>query len=142
MSGAKCAVLLWAMVLGPAMACASEEGSIPLQSLATQEKLQSHIDVNFQGMTLSEVLTFFREQLKINVVLDRSASGLADKPITLQFKDVRAQNALAWSLQQVGLRYTLVGGIVLVADRQNSDAMQPMTLRQYDVADLLMPVIP
>jgi hypothetical protein len=32
MIGAKIAVLLAALVLGPAMACASEEGSIPLKN--------------------------------------------------------------------------------------------------------------
>ena len=138
MSGAKCAVLLAALIVGPAMACASEQGSIPVKNLATHEKLQSHMDVDFQATTLRELLDFFRQRLAIDVVLDNSASALADKPITLQLKDVRAQNALTWSLQQVGLRYTLVGGIVFVGDRQHADAMEPTTLRQYDVADLLV----
>ena len=138
MSGAKCAVLLAALILGPAMAWASEEGSIPLKELPVREKLLGRMDVNFPGMTLSEVLEFFRRRLEINVVLDPSESALAETPITLQLKDVRAQDALTWSLRQVGLRYALVGGIVLVGDRQYLSAMEPMTLRQYDVADLLM----
>jgi type II secretory pathway component GspD/PulD (secretin) len=138
MRGAKFAVLLAALVLGPAMACASEEGSIPLKDLPVREKLASRMDVNFQGTTLGELLQFFRQRLEINVVLDSSASDLAEKPITLQLKDVRAQDALAWSLRQVGLQYALVSGIVLVGDRQYVHAMEPMTLRQYDVADLLV----
>jgi type II secretory pathway component GspD/PulD (secretin) len=138
MSRAKYMVLLAALILGPAMACASEEGSIPLKGLPVREKLDSRMDVNFQGMSLSEVMEFFRRRLEIDVVLDRSASDLADKPVTLQLKDVRAQDALAWSLRQAGLQYVLFNGIVLVGDRQYVRAMEPMTLRQYDVADLLV----
>jgi type II secretory pathway component GspD/PulD (secretin) len=131
MSRAKYMVLLAALILGPAMACASEEGSIPLKGLPVREKLDSRMDVNFQGMSLSEVMEFFRRRLEIDVVL-------ADKPVTLQLKDVRAQDALAWSLRQAGLQYVLFNGIVLVGDRQYVRAMEPMTLRQYDVADLLV----
>jgi len=138
MRWAKYAVLLAALILGPALACASEEGSIPLKDLPIREKLESRMDVNFQGMTLSEVLQFFRERLEINVVLHSSASALAERPITLQLKDVRAQDALKWSLEQVGLRYTLIGGVVFVADRQRVSEMEPLTLRQYDVGDLLI----
>ena len=108
MIGTKYAGLLAALILSPAMVCASEEGSIILKNLPVQEKLESRVDVNFQGTTLSEVLQFFRQTLGINMVLDSSASALADKPISLQLKDVRAQDALTWAL------------------------------RQYDVSDLLM----
>ncbi|MGO8702944.1 MAG: hypothetical protein ACLQVA_03920 [Candidatus Brocadiia bacterium] len=139
MSGVKYVVLLAALILGPAICRASEEGSVPLKNLPVREKLESRMDVNFQGTTLNELLQFFRQRLEINVVLDRAASDLSEKPITLQLKDVRAQDALAWSLRQVGLRYALVSGIVLVGDRQYINAMEPTTLRQYDVADLLMP---
>ncbi len=139
MSGIKYAALLAALILGPAICRAAEEGSVPLKDLPVREKLESRMDVNFQGTTLSEMLQFFRQRLEINVVLDRSASDLSEKPISLQLKDVRAQDALTWSLRQVGLRYALVGGIVLVGDRQYLNEMEPTTLRQYDVADLLMP---
>ena len=118
MSGVKYVVLLAALILGPAICRASEEGSVPLKNLPVREKLESRMDVNFQGTTLNELLQFFRQRLEINVVLDRAASDLSEKPITLQLKDVRAQDALAWSLRQVGLRYALVSGIVLVGDRQ------------------------
>jgi type II secretory pathway component GspD/PulD (secretin) len=138
MIGTKYAGLLAALILSPAMVCASEEGSIILKNLPVQEKLESRVDVNFQGTTLSEVLQFFRQTLGINMVLDSSASALADKPISLQLKDVRAQDALTWALRQVGLRYALVSGIVFVGDRQYVNSMEPRSLRQYDVSDLLM----
>ena len=66
MSRAKYMVLLAALILGPAMACASEEGSIPLKGLPVREKLDSRMDVNFQGMSLSEVMEFFRRRLEID----------------------------------------------------------------------------
>ena len=139
MSGAKCAVLLAALIVGPAMACASEPGSTPVKNLATHEKLESHMDVDFQATTLRELLDFFRRRLVIDIVLDNSSSALADK----------ADHSAVEGCQRTG-RPDLgaeAGRAAIYAYRRDCvrgrpaarDEMEPMSLRQYDVADLLIP---
>ena len=131
----------WAVCLAlAATAAAWNEERVLLRDLPTQAKLARHVDCDFQGATLAEVLQFFRQKLNLCVVLDPSASDLAQKPISMTMEDVPARTALTVALRQVRLQYAVAMGIVWVGDREFTESKEPLQYRQYDVADLVTDV--
>ena len=68
------AASLSALVLAATAAAQSDE-RLPLRNLPVKEKLASSIDCDFRAERLSDVLKFFRQKLKIAVVLDPEAAA-------------------------------------------------------------------
>ena len=103
--------------------------------------LAEPVSFDFVGRPLAEVLREFQDRLHVPVVLDtRTLQELkiaADAPVTLRLADVPAELALDTFLDRLGLTWTYWSEVVWVTSRE--EAEQGLSVRVYDVSDLVLP---
>lgn len=128
------AALLWA---APGR---TERGEILFSTLPLQARLDQSISCDFQATPLTDVVQFFRNNLKINMVIDPAAADQAERLVTLSLKEIPAQQALTWALKQAGLQYVFADGAVFISDRRRAIEVEPQYRASYDVNDLLEPL--
>ncbi len=113
----------------------------------TAGKLQIVVPINFEGNFLSQVIDFFRSSTGVDFVVNWQALenvGVEpDTPISLQLKNVTAEQALRYVLQQASagsdferLGFAIVDGIVNISTE--TDLSKTTDTRVYDIRDLLV----
>jgi hypothetical protein len=135
--GARSVLFAAALVLSAAgVGAAAGSGS---DAIGPQGKSETVVTCSFRDTPLSEALQYFRQTLKLNLLMDPSAEASADKLVTLEAKEMPAGQALRCILRQARLQYVVSEDIVWVADRTAALQLASMSFRQYDVADLIVP---
>ncbi len=136
--------MLAALVLGgltfvlSGRAGAGDRGEVLFWKLPLQAKLESRVDCHFDETPLREALTFFRDTLDANIVLDPALRDIEQSLVSLEVRDIPARQALRATARQAGLEYVFADGAVYVSTRERAIRVEPADFRQYDVSDLLI----
>ena len=118
--------------LGAPMAMAGEAPSLDDLKFKARPK----VSCSFEETPLSEVITFFRQTYKLNIVTDSSADEKDEQPVSLKLKDVPAERALTLALAQSGLVLARDGNIIYIAKPARIALYQRLTRKSYDVTDV------
>ena len=159
-----CAVLSTAMVLvaAPALAGApqkpADQKETPKQEAPKKEEakaqqpdvsaeeaiekaLAAKTSCEFIETPLGDVVDFFREMHKINIIADKKALddvGIGtDTPITARISGVSFCSALELILRPLDLSWTIHNEVLLVTTPEEAETM--LVTKVYPVADLLAP---
>jgi len=108
-------------------------------------KLREPITVAFEGTELSKALDYFRERMKVNIILDLDPGAgrrTPDMPrVTLRLAGVQGESALAWTVRLAGLTYVVKDQAIYVAPETKIDPEWRQEMRaRYDrrMSDLEM----
>ena len=109
------------------------------------EKLQTRrISLDVRAVPLSDVLANVRDQVAVNVLLDRPAleeEGVnADTPVSTSLMDVPLAKGLARILDQYNLTYIVNHGVLIVTSKLAMD--NELFNQVYPVADLVWTPVP
>ena len=103
-----------------------------------EQALDKLVTLNFTDSLLTEVATFFGDDLSVNVVLDTSAladAGIAtDTPITRQIRDVTARSVLKLILEPLSLAAVIDNEVLRITTREK--AAEILITRTYPISDL------
>ena len=98
--------------------------------------LDTRFSVDFEGVPVYQVLEFIRETTGVNMAVD-AAVREDQRPVTLHLHEVKIGIVLKLALEGLDFSYTVEPGqIIYVRDESHP----PMTMRVYDVRDLLLDV--
>lgn len=96
------------------------------------------MEFNFTDSPLTEVVTFFGDELSVNVVLDHTAlsdQGIAtDSPVTRQFNGLTARTALRLTLEPLTLTFVIDSEVLRITTKEK--AQEILITRTYPVSDL------
>ena len=100
-------------------------------------KLREPITVEFDGTELSKAMNYFRERMKVNIILDMEpAKGTRaqDMPrVTLRLAGVQGESALAWTVRLAGMGYVVQDQAIYVAPESKIDPEWRQAMRaRYD----------
>lgn len=103
-----------------------------------EQALDKTVEISFTDSPLTEVVTFFADELSVNVVLDTESlteSGIAtDTSVTRQLTNVTARFALKSLLEPLSLTAILDSEVIKVTTREK--AKEILITRTYPVSDL------
>ena len=103
-----------------------------------EQALNKVVILDFTDSPLIEVITFFSDELLVNVVLDSAAlsdAGIAtDMPVTRQISGLTARSALKLILEPLSLTAVIDNEILRVTTREK--AIEILITRTYPVSDL------
>jgi hypothetical protein len=129
-------------VVGAIAAGEQETTAQPLPS-AGQSKIFAALDqpteFDFQELPLADVVNYFKQKHKIEIVLDSGAindEGVdANQPITQALKNIRLRSALRLVLAQLDLTYVAGDGYLLITSK--TEAESKLRFKVYPVHDLV-----
>ncbi len=103
-----------------------------------EQLIDKVVPINFTDSPLTEVVTFFANELSVNVVLDTAAlsdAGIAsDTPVTRQITDITVRSALKLLLEPLSLTAIIDSEVLRVTTREK--AIEILITRTYPVSDL------
>lgn len=100
------------------------------------------ISLQVQDTPLYDVLELLRRDYRLNLVPDADPDLLQNTLVTLNFKDLPFDRALALIGRQAGLRYAFDGNVIYLAPPNRIARYEMTTFRQYNIKDLTVPVGP
>jgi len=122
--------------------------SIPLavdrdeaHSAAIENALQSRFSVNYQDVTLQDVISSWRTQFGINIAIDEKyfleeSKVSLDSRLTLQLNDVRFESLLDTLADLLSLDYVVQADHLLITTPNGAEHRQQ--IRAYPVQDLVL----
>ena len=103
-----------------------------------EQALDKLVSLNFTDSPLTEVATFFGDELSVNVVLDSGTladHGIStDTPVTSRIGDLTARSALKLILEPLSLAAVIDNEVLRVTTREKADDL--LVTRTYPVSDL------
>lgn len=131
--------LILAVAATPALAQGGRSEVDTRKSEIVNKLSTMRISVNFEGIPLSDALSFVREFSGINIVVGAEVGeSLSDEQlrITLKVKDLLLKSVLKLMLSPRDLTATYKQGVLLIVPKGSVD--KAVTLQLYDVRDLLI----
>jgi len=101
-------------------------------------KLETRVPmINFQDAPVEEVLQFFRDYARVNLIIkqqeiERSRGPIEDITVTLTLRDISVEDALEHVMDLTGLQYEIKHRALVVG----VEASREPVIRFYDVLDL------
>ncbi len=103
--------------------------------------LEEPVSFDFIATPLDDVVAFFRNLKKVNIVVDKQAvADHGDLDVTLRLDKVPFKDALAWILRLVNLKYALQNNAIFISTKENIAKIQETDTRIYYVTDLTAPI--
>lgn len=105
---------------------------------ALRDRMDQVIFVDFTDAPFDDVVTFLRHVTGVNIVVapDVAAAG-SIPPVNLHAKAMKFGDALKWILNLTGLKMALQNQAIYISTKP---VLGAVTLRLYDVTDLISPV--
>ncbi len=97
--------------------------------------LRRRIDVHFDGVPISEVLSYIQEVTGVNLVMTNTVRQSVE-PVYLRLRDAPVETVLEFALEQHGFAYDIRPGEVLFIGEENE--VRRYVMRVYPVMDLLV----
>jgi type II secretory pathway component GspD/PulD (secretin) len=101
------------------------------------DNLKRPLSFEFENTPLQDVLAFMQEAAQVNIILDRSAVGDANEPITLSVNKMTARAALDWVVRMVDLEYAFMNDAVFVSSKERIAKFRPQQTHLYDLDEIL-----
>jgi hypothetical protein len=102
-----------------------------------RDSLKLPLSFEFENTPLQDVLAFMQEATHVNIILDRSAVGDANEPITLAVNKMTARAALDWVVRMVDLEYAFMNEAVFVSSKAQIAKFRPKQTHLYDLDEIL-----
>lgn len=87
------------------------------EARAVETLLQTPFDLDFTNTPFKDVMGYFREAFKLNIVVDGKSMKDA-KPVTLRVKQLPVETALRLVLAPAGLSYTVEDAVIVIAKQE------------------------
>jgi hypothetical protein len=105
---------------------------------AIRQRLDQRLTFDFQDTAFEDVVTFLRTVTQVNIVVDPAViSNGGGGTVTLKAREMKFGDALNWILQLTNLHMALQNQAIYISNNAVSGSI---SLRMYDVTDLISPV--
>jgi hypothetical protein len=111
----------------------SAAATLPAWEEELRERLEQRLSVDYNRLTLAEVLHDLETRTHINFILDPQVTA-NDTPVSFKAQRITVGAILSWACRAAGINWEIARGAVYVGSPGNA---QPPVLDFYDVADLL-----
>ena len=101
------------------------------------DSLKRPLSFEFENTPLQDVLAFMQEATQVNIILDRSAVGDANEPITLSVNKMSARAALDWVVRMIDLEYAFMNEAIFVSSKERIAKFRPQQTHLYDLDEIL-----
>lgn len=99
--------------------------------------LKRPLSFEFENTPLQDVLAFMQEATQVNIIIDRSAVGDANEPITLSVSKMSAKAVLDWVVRMVDLEYAFMNEAIFVSNKERIAKFRPLQTHLYDLDEIL-----
>ena len=142
----------WCMTLGALLAlggaaraddgpCKAPRSCTPCEVPSFEQRLLSHVDLDFKDTPLKQVIEDLRQMAQINIVADvdalREAGVNLDCPLSLKVEDISLKSALNLLVKQVRLTYVIEDEVLQITTEEHAKGKLKMVT--YPVAELVVP---
>ncbi|MGD0897158.1 MAG: DUF4974 domain-containing protein [Thermoguttaceae bacterium] len=109
-----------------------------------EDALKSPTQIAFVDTPLKDVIEYLKDYHKIEIQLDKKElDGLninEDALVTKNLKGISLRSALKLLLDEMGLKYVIRNGVLLITSPTRAESEEFLTTKVYPVADLIYPV--
>jgi len=105
---------------------------------AIRQRMDQRLTVDFSDTSFEDVVTFLRQVTQVNIVVDPAVIGAGGGgTVSLKAQNMKFGDVLNWILEQTSLHMALQNQAIYIS---NTAVSGSISLRMYDVTDLISPV--